>query len=150
MTVPEDVILVAQVRSNIRELEGSLIRIVAFSTLTGTPLTVDSARSTLKDIAQREDMGRPITIDAIYETVARYFHLEPRELKSKRRTDAIAWPRQIAMYLARSLTDLSTTEIGAYFGGKDHTTVLHAVDKVKMKMAESPFVSQMVEKSRRR
>jgi chromosomal replication initiator protein len=146
--VPEDVILfiAGQVRSNIRELEGALIRIVAFSSLTGTPLTVDSARATLKDILNKADVERPITMDLIQEVVAKQFNLEVREIKSKRRTDAIAWPRQIAMYLARTLTDLSTTEIGEAFGGKDHTTVLHACEKVKLKLAESPFVSSLINK----
>lgn len=146
--VPEDVILfvASQVRSNIRELEGSLIRIVAYSSLTGTPLTVDTARETLKDIANRNNDEKPISIDVIQEIVAKHFHLEPRDLKSKKRTDAIAWPRQIAMYLCRTLTELSTTEIGDYFGGKDHTTVLHACEKVKLKLAESPFISSMVNK----
>ena len=146
--VPDDVILfvASQVKSNIRELEGSLIRIVAFSSLTGTPLTVDTARATLRDILKHEEAQRPITIDSIQEIVARHFNLETRELKSKRRTDAIAWPRQIAMYLARTLTELSTTEIGENFGGKDHTTVLHACEKVKHKLAESPFISSLVNK----
>lgn len=146
--VPEDVILFVanQVRSNIRELEGSLIRIVAYSSLTGTPLTVDTARATLKDIANRDNYDKPVTIEVIEEIVARHFNIDPKELKSKRRTDAIAWPRQIAMYLARILTELSTTEIGEFFGGKDHTTVLHACDKVKSKLAESPFISSLVNK----
>ena len=148
LEVPDDVILfvASQIKSNIRELEGSLIRIVAFSSLTGTPLTVDAARATLKDILKHEEAERPITIEMIQEVVARHFNLEPKELKSKRRTDAIAWPRQIAMYLGRTLTELSTTELGDTFGGKDHTTVLHACEKVKMKLAESPFVSSMVNK----
>ena len=148
LEVPDDVILfvASQVKSNIRELEGSLIRIVAFSSLTGTPLTVDAARSTLKDILKHEEAEKPITINMIQEVVAKHFNLEPKELKSKRRTDAIAWPRQIAMYLCRTLTEFSTTEIGETFGGKDHTTVLHACEKVKMKLAESPFISSMVNK----
>lgn len=145
--VPEDVIhfIASSVKSNIRELEGSLTRIVAYSTLTGTPLTVESARSTLKDIC-KENPDAPITIELIQEVVAKQFNLEPKELKSKRRTDAIAWPRQIAMYIARMLTELSTTEIGEFFGGKDHTTVLHACEKVKLKLAESPFISSLVNK----
>lgn len=146
--VPEDVTLfiASQVKSNIRELEGALIRTVAFSSLTGTPLTVDSARATLKDILKREQFEQPITMETIQEVVARNFNLDVKELKSKRRTDAIAWPRQVAMYLGRTLTELSTTEIGEAFGGKDHTTVLHACEKVKLKLAESPFISQLVNK----
>lgn len=146
--VPEDVILfiASQVKSNIRELEGALIRIVAYCSLTGTPLTIDSARATLKDILKREELEQPITIEIIQEVVARNFNLDVRELKSKRRTDAIAWPRQVAMYLARTLTELSTTEIGENFSGKDHTTVLHACEKVKLKLAESPFISSLINK----
>jgi len=145
--VPDDVILfvASEIKSNIRQLEGSFIRVVAFSALTHTPLTVDMARVTLRDILRREEIQKPITLDAIQEIVARHFNLEPRELKSKRRTDAIAWPRQISMYLARVLTELSTTEIGNHFG-KDHTTVLHACEKLKLKLAESPFISSLVNK----
>ena len=146
--VPEDVILfiAGQVKSNIRELEGALIRVVAFSSLTGTPLTVDSARATLKDILKQENVERPITIELIQDIVTKHFNIDVKELKSKKRTDAIAWPRQIAMYLARTLTELSTTEIGEFFGGKDHTTVLHACEKVKIKLAESPFISSLINK----
>ncbi len=146
--VPDDVMffIASQVKSNIRELEGALIRTVAYSSLTSTPLTIDMTRSTLKDILKREEPEKPIDMDLIQEVVAKHFSLNPKELKSKRRTDAIAWPRQIAMYLARTLTDLSTTEIGGFYGGKDHTTVLHACEKVKLKMAESPFVSSLINK----
>ncbi len=146
--VPDDVMLfiASQVKSNIRELEGALIRTVAYSSLTGTPLTIDVARSTLKDILKREEPEKPINMDLIQEVVCKHFSLNPKELKSKRRTDAIAWPRQISMYLSRILTDLSTTEIGEFYGGKDHTTVLHACEKVKLKMAESPFVSSLINK----
>jgi chromosomal replication initiator protein len=146
--VPEDVLLfiASQVKSNIRELEGALTRIVAYASLTATPLTVDSARATLKDILKKEELEAPIMMEAIQEVVAKNFNLDVKELKSKRRTDAIAWPRQVAMYLARNLTELSTPEIGEQFGGKDHTTVLHACEKVKLKLAESPFVSSLINK----
>jgi len=146
--VPDDVILyiASQIRSNIRELEGSLIRIVAFSSLTGTPLTVDAARDILKDIASANDAGRPITIDRIQEVTARHFNLDLKDMRSKRRTDAIAFPRQIAMYLARTLTESSTTEIGDAFGGKDHTTVMHACNKIKGKMASDPYFVALINK----
>jgi chromosomal replication initiator protein len=115
--VPDDVILyiASQIRSNIRELEGSLIRIVAFSSLTGTPLT-------------------------------KHFNLDIKDMRSKRRTDAIAFPRQIAMYLARTLTEGSTTEIGESFGGKDHTTVMHACNKIKAKMSSDPYFVALINK----
>ncbi|MBL0058915.1 MAG: chromosomal replication initiator protein DnaA [Elusimicrobia bacterium] len=146
--VPDDVILyiASQIRSNIRELEGSLIRIVAFSSLTGTPLTIDSARETLKDIVSAADSSRPVRIEDIQEVVAAHFNLDLRDMKSKRRTDAIAFPRQIAMYIARTLTECSTTEIGDAFGGKDHTTVMHACTKIKGKMTSDPYFTALVNK----
>jgi chromosomal replication initiator protein len=146
--VPDDVILyvASQIRANIRELEGSLIRIVAFSSLTGTPLTVDSARETLKDIASAAEAVRPITVEVIQQVVAKHFNLDLKDMRSKRRTDAIAFPRQIAMYLARTMTENSTTEIGEGFGGKDHTTVMHACNKIKAKMAGDPYFLALINK----
>lgn len=146
--VPDDVILyiASQIRSNIRELEGSLIRIVAFSSLTGTPLTIDSARETLKDIVTANEAARPIRVEDIQEVVANHFNLDLRDMKSKRRTDAIAFPRQIAMYLARTLTECSTTELGDQFGGKDHTTVMHACNKIKGKMTSDPYFTALLNK----
>lgn len=146
--VPDDVILyiASQIRSNIRELEGSLIRIVAFSSLTGTPLTIDSARETLKDIVTANEAARPIRVEDIQEVVANHFNLDLRDMKSKRRTDAIAFPRQIAMYLARTLTECSTTELGDQFGGKDHTTVMHACNKIKAKMTSDPYFTALLNK----
>lgn len=146
--VPEDVILfiASQVKSNIRELEGSLIRIAAFSSLTGRPLNVESARETLKDIVARTDDARPVRIEDIQEVVAQHFNLDLKDMRSRRRTDAIAFPRQIAMYLARTLTESSTTEIGDQFGGKDHTTVMHACKKIKDKMTSDPYFTALVNK----
>jgi len=139
--VPDDVIvfLSSQIKSNIRELEGSLIRIVAFSSLTGTPLTVDVAKEILNDIIRREENSQPITIEKIQKVVSKHYHIDTKEIKSKRRTDVIALPRQIAMYIARTLTEMSTIEIGESFGGKDHTTVMHACTKIKNKINTDPF-----------
>ena len=140
--IPDDVILyiATQVKSNIRELEGSLLRITAFSAFTGTPLTVDSVQKILKDVVRPPEDATPITIEIIQKIVAKHFNVDVKDMKSKRRTDAIAFPRQIAMYLARTLTDeFSTTEIGEAFGGKDHTTVMHACNKIKTKMGTDPY-----------
>jgi chromosomal replication initiator protein len=140
--VPDDVVLfiATQIKSNIRELEGSLLRITAFSAFTGTPLTVDSVQKILKDVVRPPEDAVPITIERIQEVVAKHFNLDVKDMKSKRRTDAVAFPRQIAMYLARTLTDeFSTTEIGDAFGGKDHTTVMHACNKIKARMATDPY-----------
>ena len=140
--IPDDVVLyiATQIKSNIRELEGSLLRITAFSAFTGTPLTVDSVQKILKDVVRPPDDAAPITIDKIQRVVAKHFNLDFKDMKSKRRTDAVAFPRQIAMYLARTLTDeFSTTDIGDAFGGKDHTTVMHACNKIKARMTTDPY-----------
>lgn len=146
--VPDDVILfiASRIKSNIRELEGCLIRVVAFSSLTRTQLTVDSAKEIIKDIISKEEIFAPITIENIQKIIAKYFHLDLRDLKSRKRTDAIAFPRQVAMYLCRTLTELSTTEIGNGFGGKDHTTVMHACNKIKTRLSTDPYFSALVNK----
>jgi len=148
MFVPEDVTLfvASHVRSNIRELEGSLIRVVAHASLTGVPLTVDSAKQVLRDITMREEAAAPISVERIQEVVARHYHVDLHDMKSKRRTDAIAFPRQIAMYLTRTLTDHSTTVIGDAFGGKDHTTVMHACQKIKQRLETDPFFTALINK----
>ncbi|MCL2144026.1 MAG: chromosomal replication initiator protein DnaA [Endomicrobia bacterium] len=152
--VPDDVILyiATRVKSNIRELEGSLLRITAFSAFTGTPLTVDSVEKILKDIIV-DSAETKITIENIQKVVANEFNIDLRDMKSKRRTDAIAFPRQIAMYLARTMTDeFSTNDIGDAFGGRDHTTVMHACNKIKDKMNSDPYfnakLNQIIKKIR--
>ncbi|MFA5938455.1 MAG: chromosomal replication initiator protein DnaA [Sinimarinibacterium sp.] len=127
--LPKDVALfVAQrVRSNVRELEGALLRLTASSRLRGEPLTVDFARNTLKDLLAAYE--RMVTIDNIKRTVAGYYNIRVGDLNSPRRTRSLARPRQIAMSLAKELTQHSLPEIGEAFG-KDHTTVLHACRKV--------------------
>ncbi|MCK4802702.1 chromosomal replication initiator protein DnaA [bacterium] len=144
--IPDDVVLflASQIKSNIRELEGCLIRIVAFSSLTGSEVTVDRSKEILKDIITKEELAVPITIELIQNAVSKHFHLDVKEMKSKKRTDAVAFPRQVAMYLARTLTEYSTTEIGADFGGRDHTTVMYACEKIKMKLAGDPFFAALI------
>jgi len=146
--VPDDVILflASHIRANIRELEGSLIRVVAHASLTGVSLTVDSAKETLRDVIAREEAAAPISLEKIQEVVARHYHVDIHDMKSKRRTDAIAFPRQIAMYLVRTLTDMSTTQIGDSFGGKDHTTVMHASNKIKNRLESDPFFAALINK----
>ncbi len=144
--IPDDVVLflASQIKSNIRELEGCLIRIVAFSSLTGSEVTVDRSKEILKDIITKEELAVPITIELIQNAVSKHFHLDVKEMKSKKRTDAVAFPRQVAMYLARTLTEYSTTEIGTDFGGRDHTTVMYACEKIKMKLAGDPFFAALI------
>ncbi|MDR3256508.1 MAG: chromosomal replication initiator protein DnaA [Endomicrobium sp.] len=152
--VPDDIIIyiATQVKSNIRQLEGSLLRIIAFSAFTATPLTVDSVKKILQDIIKTDDSIR-ITIENIQKVVCDDFNLDIKDMKSKRRTDAIAFPRQIAMYLARTMTDeFSTNSIGESFGGRDHSTVMHACNKIKEKIDSDPYfnakINQIIKKIR--
>lgn len=121
--------IASKIENNIRELEGALIRIVAYASLSESEITLELTDEALKNIlftAKKE-----ISIDKIVKTVAGYFHLTPADLRGKRRTRDIAFARQSAMYLARQLTELSLPKIGEEFGGRDHTTVLHAIRKVE-------------------
>ncbi len=117
-----------RIRSNIRELEGALRRIIANSQFTGRPITLDFAKDALRDLLALQD--RLVTIDNIQKTVAEYFKIRVSDLHSPRRSRSITRPRQIAMSLAKELTNHSLPEIGEAFGGRDHTTVLHACRKV--------------------
>ncbi|GEQ19445.1 MULTISPECIES: chromosomal replication initiator protein DnaA [Clostridium] len=121
--------IATKIKSNIRELEGALIRIIAYSSLTNRDVTVDLATEALKDIISKKQ-GKHITIDLIQDVVSSYFNLRVEDLKSQRRTRNVAHPRQIAMYLSRKLTDMSLPKIGEEFGGRDHTTVIHAYEKI--------------------
>ncbi|MCB1756060.1 MAG: chromosomal replication initiator protein DnaA, partial [Gammaproteobacteria bacterium] len=117
-----------RIRSNVRELEGALKRVLANSQFTGSPITLEFARDAIRDlIAVQEKL---VTIENIQKTVAEYFKIRVADLLSKRRSRSVARPRQIAMSLAKELTNRSLPEIGDVFGGRDHTTVLHACRKV--------------------
>lgn len=118
-----------QVRSNVRELEGALKRVIAFSRFNKLPISVELAKEALKDLLAVQN--RQITIENIQKTVADYYKIKIADMYSKKRTRNLARPRQIAMHLARELTNLSFPEIGQAFGGRDHTTVLHACNKVE-------------------
>lgn len=145
LSVPEDVLLfiAKTVISNIRELEGALNRILAFSSLTNKPITVELANEALKDLISK-DKPKIITAEYIQEVVANYFHLKPEELKSSKRTRNIAYPRQIAMYLCRKLTDLSLPKIGEKFGGRDHTTIIHGFEKISRELQTDIELTQIL------
>ncbi|NEV63440.1 chromosomal replication initiator protein DnaA [Thiorhodococcus minor] len=129
--LPEDVAFFVgrRIRSNIRELEGALRRLVANAQFTGKPITLDFAKHALRDVLAAQD--KQVTIENIQKTVAEYFKLRTSDLLSAKRSRSLARPRQIAMALAKELTKHSLPEIGNAFGGRDHTTVLHATRKVK-------------------
>ncbi len=128
--LPEDVIhfLANTMKSNIRELEGSLVRLGAYASLTGQVIALDMAKNVLRDLIG--DKKKIVSMDDIQETVGARFHVKISDLKSRRRSKTLVHPRQIAMYLCRELTDASFPEIGRQFGGKDHTTIIHACKQI--------------------
>ncbi len=145
VTEPEVLTFVAsRVSTNIRELEGALTRVVAFSSLTGLDLTVDLAEQVLRDLFPDGDVPA-VTIPWIQESVCDRFGLTHDELVSQKRSQAVAYPRQVAMYLSRELTDASLPKIGKAFGGRDHTTVIHATTKITRLIREDRSVYNLVQ-----
>ena len=136
-------LIASRIKSNIRELEGSLTRMIAFCALTSREMSVDLAQEALGELWGEEE--KIITIDHIQRRVGDFFGLKLSDLKAKNRTRAIAFPRQVAMYLARQMTHSSLSEIGRAFGGKDHTTVLHAVDKIQTLMQTDPKLHKTID-----
>lgn len=142
--LPEDIInfLATRIRANVRRLEGALIRVASFTTLTGKKVTIDTVESLLRDVLSEE--GLTIGIETIQKKVAEHFDIRLADMTSKRRPENIAFPRQIAMYLARELTENSLNVIGEAFGGRDHGTVLHACRLVKDRMEVDSSIRQTV------
>jgi len=152
LNIDDEVLLyiATNIDTNIRELEGALIRVMAFSSLTNTTeITVDLAPEALKDIIP-DSKPKIITIKNIIEVVAEHFHLTAQDLTGKKRTRAVAYPRQIAMYLCRELTDASLPKIGEEFGGRDHTTVMHANEKIKNELEEDPELQRNLEEIKKK
>jgi chromosomal replication initiator protein len=135
------VFIASRIDSNIRELEGALIRVMAYASLTNRPITLDLASEALKDIFPD---GKPkrVTIDSIKNIVGTYFKIKLDDFSAKKRTRNVAYPRQIAMYLSREMTDSSLPKIGEEFGGRDHTTVIHAHDKITRERSEDTKMQQ--------
>ncbi len=146
VVVPDDVayFIAGKIKSNIRELEGALIRVVAYCTLTNSKIDVRLAQEVLKDAFKEE--SQKFTIEGIQKVVADYFNVKVSDLRAKRRTVSIVRPRQIAMYLIRELTTHSLPEIGEFFGGKDHTTVLHSCSKIAKERDQDVEVRLLLEK----
>lgn len=132
LEIPDDTLsyIAGQIDSNIRELEGALVRVQAFSTMKGQDITTSLAADALKSLKPLKEKSE-LSILGIQEEVCKYYHLQLKDLKGKKRVKTIVVPRQIAMYLSRELTDNSLPKIGAEFGGKDHTTVIHAHEKIQ-------------------
>jgi chromosomal replication initiator protein len=145
--VPDDVaeFIAQRIHSNIRELEGALIRVVAYASLTRSTVSVDLAADVLRDLLPPA-RARVVTIQAIQHAVAEFFGIRPEEMRAKRRTKGVAFPRQIAMYLARELTDASLPRIGEEFGGRDHTTVIHACQRVRETLRRDAYLAASIKR----
>ncbi len=146
VVVPDDVsyFIAGKIKSNIRELEGALIRVVAYCTLTNSKIDVRLAQEILKDSFKEE--AQKFTIEGIQKVVADYFNVKVSDLRAKKRTVSIVRPRQIAMFLVRELTTHSFPEIGEFFGGKDHTTVLHSCNKIAAERDKDVGVRSLLDK----
>ncbi len=143
--VPHEVALfiAERVRSNIRELEGHLNRVAAFASLTGNRVTIDLAKEALKDLLSKED--KPITATEILKVVAAHYGIKVSDLKSKSNARPIAYPRQVAMYVCKELTDLSYPEIGKIFNNKHHSTVMYSVEKIDQLIQDDQQVARTIE-----
>ena len=144
--VPNEVLthIAKKIQSNIRELEGALIRIVAYSSLTNSEITVELASEALKELFSSK--ARQLNVDLIKEVISNKFNIKIEDFNSKKRTRSISYPRQIAMYLARELTDLSLPKIGEEFGGRDHTTVMHAHEKISNDIKTDEDIRERIER----
>jgi chromosomal replication initiator protein len=144
--LPQDVriFIATKTKSNVRELEGALTRLIAVASLTGQPINLAMAQNTLKHLNAAPE--RKITVESILKAVGDHFSLPPGQLKLKSNTRQIAYPRQIAMYLVKDLTHASLPEIGRYFGGKHHTTVLHSVQKIDELRQKDEDLNSLIQK----
>jgi chromosomal replication initiator protein len=142
--LPEEVriFIATRTKSNVRELEGALVKLMAYSSVSGTPITLQMAQQLLKHMTYSQE--RRITIESIVKVVADRFALQPAQLKQKTNERKIAYPRQIAMYLAKELTSASLPEIGRSFAGKHHTTVLHSIQKIDHMRQRDPDLNSLI------
>jgi len=143
--LPDDVayLIASRIKANIREIEGSLTRMIAFCSLSGRDMSVELAQEVLADLWGEEE--RVITMEHIQRKVAEFFGIKLSDMRAKNRTKSVAFPRQVAMYLSRQLTHASLSDIGRAFGGKDHTTVIHAVSKLQALLQEDPKLKQTID-----
>jgi len=143
-TLPDDVLhfIAEHIDTNIRDLEGAITKIIGFSSLANKQVDLNLAREALRDTVER--VAASISMDDIIRTVTAEFHVKLSDLQSKKRSNSVAHPRQIAMYLARTLTRHSLEEIGGYFSGRDHTTVMHGFDKIKRLVESDPSFAETI------
>jgi len=145
VSIPNEIIelICKNITTNVRDLESALTKLIAYADLVNKEITLDIARQQLKDIFSSPKQSN-ISIELIQRAVAEYFGLSHHDLRGRKRTKAIAFPRQVAMYLAREITEYSTTEVGLEFGGRDHTTVMHACEKVENRMRTDPTLEPTI------
>lgn len=145
VVVDDDILsnIANRVSSNIRELEGVFNKLVAFSTLSNGPITMEMAEKAINDISSQN--SNVISSDYIQEEVAKYFNINKKDLKSSKRSNNIAYPRQIAMYLCRELANMSFPKIGEDFGNRDHTTVMHGCNKIEKEIENNTNTKLIVE-----
>ena len=156
LTIPDDVLrfIAEHVRSSVRELEGCIIKLLLFASLKNREVTIELAREALSDKIRQGDEGSAYntpanpTIDRVQEVVARRWGVSPEGLRSKARTKTLTVPRQVAMYLARNMLNMQLVEIGQAFGGRDHSTVIHSVDKVERQMMRDRVFKERIESAR--
>ena len=144
--VPDDVInLICQkITTNVRDLEAALTRVIAYAELVNKEVTIEVAQHQLKDFFS-SPLQQNVTVDIVQRTVADYYNVSPNELKSKKRTRQITYPRHLAMYIAREVTEASMTDLGLEFGGRDHTTVMHAISKIESRMRTDPTLEDIIQ-----
>lgn len=137
---PDDVIqyLAQHIDTNIREMEGAVLKVMGLANLHRSKIDLKIAEAACKDIVEIKEKSSQITMDDILQIVMEHFHIKLNELQSKKRTQSIVFPRQVCMYLARQLTSLSFAEIGTYFGGRDHTSIMHSISKIEQVIKEDP------------
>lgn len=146
VTLPDDVLyfIAEKIKTNIRELEGALIKVIAYASLENKNISIGLAGEVLKDAFSEN--SKKISMETIQKKVSDYFDIKPSDMKTKKRNRQIAYPRQVAMYLARELTNMTLPEIGEHFGGRDHSTVIHACDKVGHDLKKNQNVKNLINK----
>jgi len=144
INLPDDVrsFMASKTKSNVRELEGALVKLIAYSSLTGVPINLQMAHQVLKHLVHVQE--RRVTIDSIQKAVAERFQIKQSQLKEKSNTQKVVYPRQVAMYLVKELTNASLPEIGRTFGGKHHTTVIHSIRKIEESRQTDPELNRLL------
>jgi len=145
INIPEEVMemICKNITTNIRDLKAALTKLIAYADLVGKNITIEIAQNQLKQ-AFNAPIQANITIDRVQRIVSEYFNITPNDLKGKKRTKVITFPRQISMYIIREVTDFSTTEIGLEFGGRDHTTVMHSCQRIEDRMKTDSTIEPLV------